>query len=82
MGKYAPLAASLSRQKAPEIEMTFRDLERVVGRLLPKAATQSSWWDEAETGADDSPQTRAWQSAGFRPVVDLKSEHVRFERID
>lgn len=81
MGKYAPLAAFLSRQKAPEIDMTFRDLERVVGRLLPKAATEASWWDDGNAGADRSPQTRAWMSAGFSPVVDLKSEHVRFVRL-
>lgn len=79
MGKYDPLAAFLSRQRDPEVVLSFRDIERIVGRILPKAAHHPDWWT-GRNGGVAAPQRRAWDSANFTPSVDMKAETVRFRR--
>lgn len=74
MGKYDPLGVFLRRQKRPTVELSFRDIESLVGGILPKAALASSWWHVDGQG----PQTRAWRETGYQPIVDLKGEQVRF----
>jgi hypothetical protein len=78
MGKYDPLAGYLRRRQESEVRLTFRDIERIVGGILPKAANDPSWW--AEGAGAGAPQRRAWASARFYPEVDLKAECVRFVR--
>lgn len=79
MGKYDPLTAYLNRQRCPDVTLSFRDIERIVGRILPKAALQPRWWSDAESDTV-SPQKRAWDAASFTPTLDLKAETVRFTR--
>jgi hypothetical protein len=79
MGKYDPLATFLRRQRRDEVSLTFREIERIVSGILPKASADPAWWigDEGETPA---PHKRAWTSAAFTPQVDFKDECVRFVR--
>ena len=79
MGKYDPLATFLRRQKRDEVLLTFRDIERIVSGILPKASADPAWWvgDEGRTPA---PHKRAWTSVRFTPQVDFKDESVRFIR--
>lgn len=79
MGKYDPLAAFLRRQKRDEVSLTFREIERIVSGILPKASADPTWWvgDEGTTAA---PHKRAWMSVQFTPQVDFKAERVRFVR--
>ncbi|MGH6963730.1 MAG: DUF7662 domain-containing protein [Phenylobacterium sp.] len=80
MGKYDPLEGHLRRQKTATYEMTFRDIERVLGSLLPKSAQRSDWWANEQTPATCHIQCKAWLRAGFRAVPQSASERVRFER--
>lgn len=73
MGKYDPLAKHLRRRGADEVEMSFLDIERRLGALLPKAARVPGWW----TG--DGVQVRAWSSAGYAAEI-AGPERVRFRR--
>lgn len=76
MAKYDPLAAYLRRHGRDETVLSFRDIERIVGGILPKASRSATWW-----AADDAaPQTQAWSSTGFEPHVDFRGEEVRFVR--
>lgn len=79
MGKYDPLAAFLRRQQRDEVSLTFREIERIVSGILPKASGDPAWWagDEGEAPA---PQKRAWRSVRFVPEVDFKRETVCFVR--
>ncbi len=81
MGKYDPLTAYLSRHASSEVELTFREIERLVRGILPKAAMSADWWD-VDTDPADAPQKRAITAAGFRPDVSLKGERVRFRSRD
>ena len=50
MAKYAPLASFLRRQKRAEVDLTFRDIERIVGGILPYAAAGDGWWRADASG--------------------------------
>jgi len=77
MAKYAPLVRYLRRQRTPEVTLTFRDIERIVGGLLPKASSDLEWW-RAEAAASAPPQKRAFAEAGFTPKPEIRSERVLF----
>jgi hypothetical protein len=79
MAKYAPLARFLRRQKGPEIELTFLEIERIVGALLPKAAMRPDWW-RSEAAASREPQHLAFGGAGFVAHASPREERVRFVR--
>ena len=81
MAKYAPLAAFLRRQKRPEVDLSFRDIERIVGGILPKAAAVDGWW-RADPEASLMPQHIAFADAGFVAEPRTRAETVRFVRID
>jgi hypothetical protein len=81
MGKYDPLESHLRRQKAATHEMSFRDIERVLGELLPKSAQRPEWWANEQKPETRHVQCKAWLRAGFRAVAKPQAERVRFERI-
>ena len=80
MAKYEPLVRYLRRQKKAEVELSFRDIERIVGGLLPKASANPGWW-RVEHASSAPPQQRAFAEAGYAPEPELKAERVRFVRI-
>ncbi len=81
MAKYEPLRRYLARQKTARVELTFTDIERMIGAFLPKAAARPAWWDEVEVEAAAPPavQLQAWRSAGYRAQL-ARNEKVVFER--
>ena len=80
MGKYDPLEHHLRRQKTASYEMSFRDIERVLGQLLPKSAQRPEWWANEDSPATRHVQCKAWLRAGYRAIPQVHSERVRFER--
>ena len=77
MAKYDPLVRYLRRQKALEVELRFRDIERILGGLLPKASANPQWW-LVDGAALAPPQQRAFAEAGYKPELDFHLERVRF----
>jgi len=80
MSKYTPLRQYLSRIQDPEVTLSFADIERILGRLLPPSArTHRTWW--ANHGGTMVHQL-AWVSAGWRvDDLDLSRERVRLRRL-
>jgi hypothetical protein len=79
MAKYDPLKRYLSRQKTVGVDLTFTELERIIGAMLPKSAHRPQWWAN-ETDAETSHvQVAAWRDAGFKAFL-VGSEQVRFEK--
>jgi hypothetical protein len=78
MAKYEPLRRYLARQRAARVEMSFSEIENMIGALLPKAASRPVWWDD---GAEASlaVQTRAWREPGYSARLQA-NERVVFER--
>ena len=62
MAKYAPLARYLRRQRAVEVLLTFREIERILGSFLPKASADPS----------APPQQQAFAEAGVTPRPDIR----------
>lgn len=81
MTKYAPLASFLRHQRGAEVELNFRDIERIVGGIPPRAATHEKWW-RADPLSPPMPQHIAFADAGFVAEPKIRSETVRFIRAD
>jgi hypothetical protein len=79
-GKYSALYHFLLDRDGGQIEMTFRELERILGFTLPNSAyLYRPWW--ANQGKSGHSQAMAWDAAGWKTaLVDLDAETLRFER--
>ena len=79
MGKYDPLFRHLvAADASTPIEMTFDELERLVGRLPASATRSSAWWNNE--GPDSTHvQALSWLNAGREvELVDRGGRRVRF----
>jgi len=73
-GKYQALTAFLVSRSEQSVELTFAELDRLVG--LPASARKyPAWWANSRTA---QPQARFWLDAGRRAVPDFNAGRVRF----
>lgn len=83
MAKYDPLLTYLKRQKADALELSFREIENLIGYLLPKSASQPAWWANADDGAPArAVQRRAWLLAGYHASLLPCHDRVSFTRAE
>jgi hypothetical protein len=79
MSKYDPLHEHLSGLTAESVDMTFAEVESVLGFALPPSAREyREWWANAET--KQHPHSQAWTLAGRKATPNLTAETVRFEK--
>lgn len=79
MSKYEPLGKFLSQQERARIPMTFREIERILGRSLPPSKTHRAWWSNNPT---NNVMTQQWLKAGYETEsVDIASEKLVFRRV-
>jgi DNA-binding transcriptional regulator YiaG len=80
--KYHPLYEYLrpGSGRGPVIELTFDEIEAILGMPLPASARKSrAWWANAE--ASNRVQAAAWMEAGYHvDAVDFSTERVIFAR--
>src|SRR5438874_2484220 len=76
MGKYDRLTAWLREQTDDVAEVTFDDLENLVGKLPPSATTHRPWWGNNPKHA----QAVAWLAAGWLATPDIAGRTVTFAR--
>ena len=77
-GKYQRLAAHLAELPADQVtvELTFAEVDRLVGGLPPSARTTRQWWANSSHG-----QALAWREAGWHVgTVEFGGRRVRFVR--
>jgi hypothetical protein len=79
MGKYEPLTKFLRAQSKDYIEMTFAEIEKVIGEKLPRSVRHHrAFWSN---NGDNNVMTKAWLEAGFRSArVDMKAGKLTFRR--
>jgi Peroxide stress protein YaaA len=81
--KYGPLRQHLASVSAGQtrVELTFHQIERVLGiRLPPTARQRREWWGNESAGSH--VQAAAWREAGWMvESLDLRGERVTFVRI-
>ncbi|MDB5421139.1 MAG: hypothetical protein JWR59_1086 [Brevundimonas sp.] len=63
MAKYDPLNVYLKRQRALELELTLRQIENLIGYLLPRSAENAVWWSGEGAELRRVVQLRAWRAA-------------------
>ena len=80
MGKYEPLGAFLRNQRAQEVPLTFREIEKITGaKLPPKAQHHRAWWSN---NAANNVMTKVWLDAGFESAqVDMEARKLVFRRV-
>ncbi len=53
-------------EKTPtEVELSFPDIERIIGAMLPNSAARPQWWANELSQESRHVQRRAWQEAGY-----------------
>lgn len=80
MGKYDRLADHLRKKKLARYEMSFADVERVLGAMLPNGARRPEWWANESSPESRHVQCRAWLSTGYKAYLQPTRDRVRFER--
>ncbi|MCH4269636.1 MAG: hypothetical protein LKF80_14660 [Brevundimonas sp.] len=80
MAKYDPLSRYLSRQKAKAFELSFSEMERLIGALLPKAAAKPEWWRGHPVPDPRAVHLTAWRSHSLRASLLPGQDRVRFEK--
>lgn len=80
MGKYESLGMFLRRQRAQEVPLTFREIEKIIGaKLPPKAQHYRAWWSN---NPSNNVMTKVWLEAGYESVrVDMSARKLVFRRI-
>lgn len=79
MAKYDPLEKYLRRRAGAELELSFADIERIIGNMLPKSANRPRWWTNETDPETNHVQCRAWRNAGYDAFL-LPRERVLFRR--
>lgn len=77
--KYYPLYAYLLHSEKDEVTLTFIEIEKIIGSLLPNSARATrQWWSNRKT-TRKIIQSTAWLQAGYRmKAVDLVNQRVTF----
>lgn len=80
MSKYAPLYNYLRRKPGTELRLSFVDIERIIGQLLPKSAFRQQWWANERSPQNRHVQSAAWLDAGYEAFPQPGQELVTFRR--
>lgn len=81
MSKYDALTKHLAARAETRVQMSFADLEALLGFRLPTSArTYRPWWANSAHG---HVQSRSWLEAGYQSEqVDLEAERLVFVRLN
>ena len=80
MAKYDPLCGHLRRQRHAEFELTFVEIELILGAMLPKSAGRLQWWANVTDPGAAHVQRKAWIDAGYDALLLVGKDRVRFRR--
>jgi len=78
MSVYHPLRDYLRLSGRPQVRLTFREIEDILGRPLPASAFRfPACWSNERSG--NHVQTQGWMNAGYMTVeLDLSTRKVTF----
>lgn len=81
MAKYDPLRDYLRKQRTDEFELTFVEIERKIGYMLPKSASLPQWWANTTEPDTRHVQRKAWGDAGYDAFLISGADRVRFRKV-
>lgn len=79
MSVYEPLQSYLTDNPDASVIMSYKEIERLLGRRLPNTAygdNKRQWWANTETHS----QALAWLRANRKAKLDVKRDRVTFVR--
>ncbi|WP_161539468.1 DUF7662 domain-containing protein [Hyphobacterium indicum] len=81
MSKYDALTAALNSQKSTQWQVSFSDIESIIGARLPDSAYRyRAWWSNNPT---NSVMTKAWLKAGWKSSnVDMAGRTLTFRKVE
>ena len=77
--KYFALTAHLEANGLSEFEITFAQIEAIIGAPLPKSANTPQFW--SNTVEYQQPQRKAIAAADHEAFLISESKRVRFKRV-
>ncbi len=78
MSKYDQFTEFLTQSDRDKIQMTFEEIETVLGFSLPKSKSYPAWWSNNPA---NNTMTNAWIAAGYKTRdVNIKSGMLTFVR--
>lgn len=80
MAKYDPLRRFLRRRRGDVIDLTFAEIELIIGGVLPHAADKADWWRNEAKAGRGLVQCGAWLEAGFEVAELDPGKRVCFRR--
>ena len=81
MHDYDSLRDFLKQQTRPELELSFDQIEEIIGASLPRAAQRASWWESLRSPQEKMPQREACLEAGYVATRLPDGKGVRFRRL-
>ena len=81
MSKYLPLQNHLNKLPHTEWNVSFSDIENLIGGTLPKSAyTYPAWWANNPTGHSHA---RSWIEAGWETEdINITAQTLTFRRVE
>jgi hypothetical protein len=79
MGRYDALGAWLAKQSQSRVELSFSQIEAILGDPLPRSARRhQAWWANEESVDTRHVQCRSWLTEGWQASANLAAETVTF----
>jgi hypothetical protein len=79
MSKYAALGDFLSKQRAGRVQVSFGEIENIIGGKLPGSQRYPAWWSNNPM---NNSMTKVWLDAGFQTEqVDVAGRKLVFRRV-
>ena len=80
MGRYEPFRVFLEDQSGDRVQVTFQEIEAILGVALPNSKRYPAWWSN---NPSNNPMTKVWLAAGFvTEQVDVAGEKLVFRRAE
>jgi hypothetical protein len=81
LSKYLPLRNYLRQQTSLRLELSFHEIEAIIGRPLPPSAYASRWWTRGRNCQHNPLWQDAWRGAGYDAALLPASDRVAFRRL-
>ncbi len=80
MSKYRPLQDYLRQQNGQRIELSFPEIESIIGGELPPSACRPRWWISCRSSRRHALWQDAWQNAGYVATLLRGADRVEFRK--
>ncbi|RTL54722.1 MAG: hypothetical protein EKK40_02745 [Bradyrhizobiaceae bacterium] len=79
--RYEKLRDYLQKQTRDEFELSFTEIEDIVGFPLPRTSQRARFWEKERNPEDAMPQRNAIRDGGFEATRLSDATGVRFRRL-